>query len=68
MRIPITNLSSSCWRPSDQVPIFPGSKPPLPFTKEAFDEMDADLFKTIGRDRIITPDLVRAPIPRWRPG
>lgn len=53
---------------SDQVPIFPGSKPPLPFTKEAFDEMDADLFKTIGRDRIITPDLLRGTYPTLEAG
>lgn len=53
---------------SDPIPIFPGSKPPLPFTREAFDAMDADLFRVIGRDRIVTPDMVRGPFPTLEAG
>ncbi|NOW48693.1 hypothetical protein FHW96_004883 [Novosphingobium sp. SG751A] len=53
---------------SNPVPIFPGSKPPLPFTAAAFDEMDADLFKVIGRDRIVTPDMVRGAYPTLEAG
>ncbi|MBB3957285.1 Ca2+-dependent phosphoinositide-specific phospholipase C [Novosphingobium sediminicola] len=53
---------------SDPVPIFPGSKPPLPFTAQAFDEMDADLFKVIGRERIVTPDKVRGAYPTLEAG
>lgn len=53
---------------SDPVPIFPGSQPPLPFTAQAFEEMDADLFKVIGRDRIVTPDMVRGAYPTLEAG
>lgn len=53
---------------SDAIPIFPGSKPPLPFTRETFDEIDADLFRIIGRDRIVTPDMVRGTYPTLEAG
>jgi hypothetical protein len=53
---------------SDPIPIFPGSKPPLPFTAQSFDELDADLFRVIGRDRIVTPDQVRGSYPTLEAG
>jgi hypothetical protein len=53
---------------SDPIPIFPGSKPPLPFTPQSFDELDADLFRVIGRERIVTPDQVRGTYPTLEAG
>lgn len=53
---------------SDPIPIFPGSKPPLPFDKPTFDEIDADLFRMIGRDHIVTPDQVRGTYPTLEAG
>ncbi|MCG1035040.1 Ca2+-dependent phosphoinositide-specific phospholipase C [Polaribacter sargassicola] len=40
-------------------PIFPNSAKVLPFTEQAFDEMDALVKNTLGRDKLITPDDVR---------
>ena len=41
------------------IPIFPGSAEVLPFNSEAFDELDELIFSVLGKDKIITPDIVR---------
>ncbi|WP_235817914.1 Ca2+-dependent phosphoinositide-specific phospholipase C [Formosa haliotis] len=39
--------------------IFPNSAEVLPFTEQAFDELDALVLKTLGKEKLITPDDVR---------
>ncbi len=48
---------------SDAYPIFPGSTTALPFDAAAFDRMDADIIRILGRDLLVTPDDVRGNYP-----
>lgn len=41
------------------MPIFPNPAQVLPFDAKAFDELDAEIIKVLGRDKLITPDDVR---------
>lgn len=41
------------------LPVFPNPAEVLPFTAKAFEELDEQVLRSIGRDKIITPDDVR---------
>ncbi|WP_020533239.1 Ca2+-dependent phosphoinositide-specific phospholipase C [Flexithrix dorotheae] len=41
------------------IPIFPNSAEVLPYTAEVFDELDHLIFSVLGKEKVITPDLVR---------
>ncbi|MEN1678232.1 MAG: phosphatidylinositol-specific phospholipase C1-like protein [Planctomycetota bacterium] len=43
---------------TDPAPV-PGAVKPLPFDRDALNRLDAELIEGLGRDRLITPDLVR---------
>jgi hypothetical protein len=40
-------------------PVFPNASKVLPFTKQAFDELDKVIISALGKEKIITPDMVR---------
>jgi hypothetical protein len=41
------------------IPIFPGAAQVLAFDEKAYEELDNDIFSILGKDKIITPDVVR---------
>lgn len=45
------------------IPVFAGSTAPVPFDKAAYDAMDDEILSVLGRERVITPDDVRADYP-----
>jgi len=45
------------------IPIFPGAAEVLPFTEEAFDQLDKEVSEVLGRDKLITPDDIRGKYP-----
>lgn len=48
---------------SQALPLFKGSRPPLPFTAEAFDAIDREIRAIFPRERLIVPDDVRGTYP-----
>ena len=47
----------------DALPLFPDPTRPVGYDRTRFDELDREILTAIGRDRIITPDDVRAGYP-----
>jgi hypothetical protein len=50
------------------IPILPGSAKVLPFDEQAYTELDNDIFTILGKDKIITPDVVRGNYPTLEAG
>lgn len=42
-----------------KLPLLPNSGEVLPFTEKVYDELDAEIVNTLGRDKVIIPDDVR---------
>ncbi|MDW7690640.1 Ca2+-dependent phosphoinositide-specific phospholipase C [Flammeovirgaceae bacterium SG7u.111] len=49
-------------------PIFPNSAEVLPYTAEVFDELDKLVFSVLGKEKVITPDVVRGKYPTLEEG
>lgn len=48
---------------NQDMPILPGATRTVPFTPALFDDLDRELVEVMGRERIVTPDDVRADYP-----
>lgn len=50
------------------IPIFPNAAQVLPFDEQAYDALDKEIFDILGKENIITPDVVRGKYPTLEAG